>query len=93
MNLARIGSSFALLILKAVEFGEDVSWEANVVVVKAVDTAGIVQQHVGIENEVFAIRRRRDKSKFFSLRFGQAGWLGTGGKILGGGGFIKELDL
>ena len=93
VNLTRIGSAFALLVFETVELGEDVGGEADVVVGKAVDAAGVVQKDVGIENEIFSVSGRGDKSEFLRLRFGQARRFAVGGAFLRGSGFIKELDL
>lgn len=93
MNLTGVGSALALLVLKSVEFGEHVGWEADVVVCKAVDAAGVVQQDVGVEDEVFSVFGGGNESEFASFGLGQARRVGAGGEIACGRGFIKELDL
>jgi hypothetical protein len=51
MHLAGIGSAFGHLIFEAVQFAEDIHRDANVMLLKAVDARGVVQEDVGIENE------------------------------------------
>jgi hypothetical protein len=51
MHLAGIGSTFGHLIFKAVQLAEDIHRDANVMLLKAVDARGVVQEDVGVENE------------------------------------------
>ena len=49
---ACIGSAFRLLVLKAVEFAQDLHGYKEMVVFEAVKAVGVVQEHIGIEHEV-----------------------------------------
>jgi len=58
MHLPRIGTALGLLILKTIEFAQNLEGDADMIFCEGVDTARIVNQDIGIENEVLSDRRR-----------------------------------
>ncbi len=53
MDGACIGSSLGLLVLEAVEFTEYLDGDEEVVVFKEIETVRVMQQDIGVEDEVF----------------------------------------
>ena len=51
MHLTGVRAAFGHLVFEAVQFAQDIDRNADVVLGKAVDAGGIVQQDVGVENE------------------------------------------
>ncbi len=56
MNLASIGTALGLFVLKAVEFAQNLEGNAYVIFGEGIDAARIVDQDIGVENEILANR-------------------------------------
>ena len=66
MDLAGIGPAFTLFPLELVELGNDIDGNAEMIVFEPVETTGIVQEHVGVEDEILNLVRRRLQAEFLN---------------------------
>ena len=53
MDGAGVGSAFGLFVFEAVKFTEYLDGDEEVIVLKEVQAMRVVQQHIGIEDEIF----------------------------------------
>ena len=73
-----VGPALGLLVLEAVEFTEDFDGNEDVVVLEAVQAVRVMQEHIGVEDEVLG-----EGHRFFAATL--AGGRGGDGKLILGG--------
>ena len=87
MPATGIGAALGLFILEAVQFREDVDRDANMIVFEAAQAPRVVQQNVGIENEVFAKSGRSDETEVLRLPLRQCSACCSSQRVLVGDDF------
>lgn len=79
VDASGVGAAFGLFGFEAVQFGEHIDGDAQVVFHESVERCGVMEKDVGIENVVFDDLRRGDETEFLGADGGGLAFFGGEG--------------